>query len=132
MAIPAVDTFHLYFRCQFDYLDIYADLSSLDPEAQISSPLLGRFCGDRMDILPSRIISTTNVILISFHSDGHRSARGFYGSYRFIDACRYIYIDQISVYGHKICDKRLVPHLGLLYLESLQTCSYDNLCHTGG
>ncbi|XP_022288968.1 dorsal-ventral patterning tolloid-like protein 1 isoform X4 [Crassostrea virginica] len=79
----------VYPQCQFDYLDIYADLSSLDPEAQISSPLLGRFCGDRMDILPSRIISTTNVILISFHSDGHRSARGFYGSYRFIDASIY-------------------------------------------
>ncbi|XP_062617023.1 cubilin-like isoform X1 [Saccostrea cucullata] len=79
----------VYPQCQFDYLDIYAQMTTTESEAQISSPLLGRFCGDRMDILPSRIISTSNIILVDFHSDGHRSARGFYGSFRFIDASIY-------------------------------------------
>lgn len=79
----------VYPQCQFDYLDIYADLLTLEPEAQISSRLLGRFCGDRIDILPTHIISTANIILVEFHSDSHRSARGFYGSFRFLDGSIY-------------------------------------------
>jgi hypothetical protein len=82
--------FLLCFRCQFDYLDIYAQMLTVGAEARLSSPLLGRFCGDRIDILPKHIISTANIILIDFHSDGHRAARGFFGSFRFIDACKYI------------------------------------------
>ncbi|XP_048769842.1 cubilin-like isoform X2 [Ostrea edulis] len=79
----------VYPQCQFDYLDIYAQIITTGVEARISSPLLGRFCGDRIDILPKHIISTANIILINFHSDEHRAARGFFGSYRFIDASIY-------------------------------------------
>ncbi|XP_063403810.1 cubilin-like isoform X2 [Mytilus trossulus] len=84
--------------CQFDYLDIYAEVSDMT-QPHIDTPLLGRFCGEGTDRLPNLIISTSNIIILDFYSDFDKADDGFEGRYRFIN-------DSIYNFGQKknLCD----------------------------
>lgn len=74
------------YRCKFDFIDVYVQLSNANDEL-LDAPMLGRFCGDNMqDDLPRLLISTKNVIVIIFFSDAEKSDEGFHGEYEFIDA----------------------------------------------
>ncbi|KAK3098908.1 hypothetical protein FSP39_024226 [Pinctada imbricata] len=75
--------------CQFDYVDIYAQVSSPEPDARLTSPLLGRFCGNQLFGLPNLIISTKSIIMIDLHSDYRKTDKGFNGTYSFIDGSVY-------------------------------------------
>ncbi|XP_045197836.2 cubilin-like isoform X2 [Mercenaria mercenaria] len=72
--------------CRNDYIDVYIQLTSPN-DALLDAELLGRFCGDDMqEDLPQLIISTNNVIVIIFFSDGTKTDEGFQGYFEFIDA----------------------------------------------
>jgi hypothetical protein len=79
----------VFCRCQFDYLDIYAEVTDATLPF-IDTPLLGRFCGDGTDRLPNLIISTSNIIILDFYSDNDKADKGFQGRYKFINDCRCI------------------------------------------
>ena len=79
----------VFCRCQFDYLDIYAEVTDATLPF-IDTPLLGRFCGDGTDRLPNLIISTSNIIILDFYSDYDKADKGFQGRYKFINDCRCI------------------------------------------
>lgn len=57
--------------CIYDYLEIIDGISLHDP-------VIGRFCGTQ---LPNEIISSTNKLLIHFHSDDFLNKQGFKLSY---------------------------------------------------
>lgn len=54
-------------NCRYDYIEVR------DGDG-LSSPVIGRFCGDR---LPPPIKSTGNVLHILFSSDGYNNFDGF-------------------------------------------------------
>ncbi|XP_063296894.1 hatching enzyme 1.2-like [Pelobates fuscus] len=60
--------------CVCDYLKI-------SDGASLNGALLGRFCGFAA---PSAMVSTQNVVVIHFHSDGLKSAGGFHLQYNFV------------------------------------------------
>ncbi|XP_067683134.1 mannan-binding lectin serine protease 1-like [Haliotis asinina] len=61
--------------CEFDYLTVYDGQSS-------ASEVLGSYCGEHA---PSYIVSSTNVLLLYFHSDDYVNERGFSLNYTFVD-----------------------------------------------
>ncbi|KAL5010260.1 hypothetical protein ScPMuIL_012565 [Solemya velum] len=58
-------------RCQFDYVEIHDG-------ADLSSPLIGRYCGS---VIPGRIRTTGNTMFLNFVSDSSVSLEGFKASY---------------------------------------------------
>ncbi|XP_063298109.1 astacin-like metalloendopeptidase isoform X2 [Pelobates fuscus] len=60
--------------CVCDYVKIYDG-------PVLNSPLLGRFCGFAA---PALMVSTQNVVIVHFHSDGLNGARGFLLQYSFV------------------------------------------------
>lgn len=59
--------------CAFDYLDIYDGPS-------VTSPLIGRFCGD---VIPTgQIRSTSNTMTLNFITDASVTRAGFSAVYR--------------------------------------------------
>ncbi|XP_041354955.1 tolloid-like protein 1 isoform X2 [Gigantopelta aegis] len=76
--------------CEHDYLDVYAQIKSdREMEKLLDAQMTGRFCGDILGKLPNLIVSTNNVIILSFYTDASKSNKGFSGFYQFIDASIY-------------------------------------------
>lgn len=85
--------------CQFDYLDIYTQVTDV-ARPHIDTPLLGRFCGDGIDRLPKLIISSANIIILDFYSDFIKADTGFEGRYSFVN-------DSVYRFGNRkpgLCD----------------------------
>lgn len=61
--------------CSYDYVDIYNGYDD-------SSPLLGRFCGNKV---PPEIISSSDSLLVRFRSDDTINNKGFSAAYIAID-----------------------------------------------
>ncbi|KAH3692443.1 hypothetical protein DPMN_194284 [Dreissena polymorpha] len=62
--------------CVYDYLKIYDGMT-------IDDPLIGTYCGLSY---PSEIVSTSNVLLVQFYSDGSMEGPGFNATYTQQDA----------------------------------------------
>ena len=75
-------------RCENDYVDVYAQLQHED-EDLLEAELTERFCGESMDNLPKLIVSTNNLLVLSFFTNSHKGNRGFQGSFEFFDDCEY-------------------------------------------
>ena len=73
-------------RCENDYVDVYAQLQHED-EDLLDAELTERFCGESMDNLPNLIVSTNNLLVLSFFTNSHKGNRGFQGSFEFFDDC---------------------------------------------
>ncbi|KAL8588222.1 hypothetical protein ACOMHN_062079 [Nucella lapillus] len=75
--------------CESDYVDVYAQLQE-EREDLLDAALFGRFCGESMDNLPKqKIISTGNVLVVSFFTDSTKTNRGFQASFEFFDDSEY-------------------------------------------
>ncbi|XP_069129716.1 tolloid-like protein 1 isoform X1 [Argopecten irradians] len=74
--------------CRFDYMDIYAQVTS-PTQSLLDTPLLGRFCDSSLSHLPKLVISTSNILVLDFYSDDKTTDAGFNGSFTFIDASVY-------------------------------------------
>ncbi|XP_046561856.1 mannan-binding lectin serine protease 1-like [Haliotis rubra] len=61
--------------CEYDYLTVYDGHSS-------ASNVLGSYCGRRA---PRYIVSSTNALLLYFHSDDYVNEKGFSLNYTFVD-----------------------------------------------
>ncbi|XP_076445824.1 cubilin-like [Babylonia areolata] len=78
-----------YPLCESDYVDVYAQLQD-ESEDLLDAVLFGRFCGESMDNLPKqKIISTGNVLIVSFFTDNTKTNRGFQASFEFFDDSEY-------------------------------------------
>ena len=62
-----VETIPAHCQCNYDYLEVRNG-------AMVTSPLVGRFCGNRIQ---PRIVSFSNSLFIRFVSDNSASAKGF-------------------------------------------------------
>ncbi|KAM4631429.1 inactive serine protease PAMR1 [Polymixia lowei] len=65
------------YNCRYDYVEV-RDGDSL------SSPVIGRFCGDQ---LPPPVKSSTNMLHILFSSDGYNNFDGFVLTFQEISGC---------------------------------------------
>uniref|UniRef100_A0A182INM1 Uncharacterized protein n=1 Tax=Anopheles atroparvus TaxID=41427 RepID=A0A182INM1_ANOAO len=65
-----------YPQCELDYVELY------DGPLPTNATLLGRYCSTKP---PPRTISSKNVLLLRFVSDGSISGRGFKGNFSFFD-----------------------------------------------
>uniref|UniRef100_A0A182NM22 Cubilin n=1 Tax=Anopheles dirus TaxID=7168 RepID=A0A182NM22_9DIPT len=63
-------------KCELDYVELYDGLLATN------ETLLGRYCSTKA---PPRTISTKNVLLLRFVSDGSVAGRGFKGNFSFFD-----------------------------------------------
>ncbi|XP_070189345.1 cubilin-like isoform X3 [Littorina saxatilis] len=73
-----------YPLCENDFVDVYAQLQD-EHEDLLDADLTGRFCGESMDNLPQLIVSTSNLLVLSFFTNDAKTNRGFQGSFEFFD-----------------------------------------------
>lgn len=79
----------VYYSCTDDYIDIYTQIEHPDHDI-LELPLQGRYCGNDITELPHLLMSKNRTIIITFDSnDDGISARGFAGTYEFINSGRY-------------------------------------------